>query len=71
MDDYVRRNDLGTAIVLRAAAAGKVRRLVYASSMVVYGEGVRVPRAWTGEAAVPYAGRSVGRAFRSKLPDLR
>jgi dTDP-L-rhamnose 4-epimerase len=38
MDDYVRTNDLGAAIVLRAAA-GKVRRLVYASSMVVYGEG--------------------------------
>jgi dTDP-L-rhamnose 4-epimerase len=39
MDDYVRSNDLGTAIVLRAAAAAKVRRVVYASSMVVYGEG--------------------------------
>jgi dTDP-L-rhamnose 4-epimerase len=38
MDDYVRTNDLGTAIVLRAAA-GRVGRLVYASSMVVYGEG--------------------------------
>jgi dTDP-L-rhamnose 4-epimerase len=39
MEDYVRSNDLGTAIVLRAAAAGNVQRLVYASSMVVYGEG--------------------------------
>jgi dTDP-L-rhamnose 4-epimerase len=39
LDDYVRTNDLGTAIVLRAAAAARVRRLVYASSMVVYGEG--------------------------------
>lgn len=39
MDDYVRTNDLGTAIVLRAAAAGNLRRFVYASSMVVYGEG--------------------------------
>jgi dTDP-L-rhamnose 4-epimerase len=39
MDDYVRTNDLGTAIVLRAAATAGVRRLVYASSMVVYGEG--------------------------------
>ena len=39
MDDYVRTNDLGTAIVLRAAAAEGVRRFVYASSMVVYGEG--------------------------------
>jgi dTDP-L-rhamnose 4-epimerase len=39
MDDYVRTNDLGTAIVLRAAATAGVRRLVYASSIVVYGEG--------------------------------
>ncbi len=39
IDDYVRQNDLGTAVVLRAAAAAGVGRLVYASSMVVYGEG--------------------------------
>lgn len=39
MDDYVRTNDLGTAIVLQAAATAGVRRLVFASSMVVYGEG--------------------------------
>jgi dTDP-L-rhamnose 4-epimerase len=39
LDDYVRQNDLGTAVVLRAAAAAGVRRVVYASSMVVYGEG--------------------------------
>jgi dTDP-L-rhamnose 4-epimerase len=39
LDDYVRQNDLGTAVVLRAAAAAGVRRLVYASSMVIYGEG--------------------------------
>jgi dTDP-L-rhamnose 4-epimerase len=39
MDDYVRTNDLGTAIMLRAAAVAGVPRLVYASSMVVYGEG--------------------------------
>jgi dTDP-L-rhamnose 4-epimerase len=39
MDEYVRTNALGTAIVLRAAATSGVRRLVYASSMVVYGEG--------------------------------
>jgi dTDP-L-rhamnose 4-epimerase len=39
IDDYVRQNDLGTAVVLRAAAAAGVVRLVYASSMVVYGEG--------------------------------
>ena len=39
LDDYVRQNDLGTAVLLRAAAGATVRRLVYASSMVVYGEG--------------------------------
>jgi len=38
--DYVRHNDLGTAVLLRAlAGAPRVRRLVLASSMVVYGEG--------------------------------
>jgi dTDP-L-rhamnose 4-epimerase len=40
IDDYVRQNDLGTARVLRAAASQRLRRIVYASSMVVYGEGV-------------------------------
>ena len=39
MDDYVASNDHGTAVVLRVAAAEGVRRLVQASSMVVYGEG--------------------------------
>jgi dTDP-L-rhamnose 4-epimerase len=39
LDDYARHNSLGTAVVLRAAAETEVRRIVYASSMVVYGEG--------------------------------
>ncbi len=39
MDDYVSSNDLGTAVVLRSAAAQNVPRFVQASSMVVYGEG--------------------------------
>jgi dTDP-L-rhamnose 4-epimerase len=39
MDDYVSVNCLGTAVLLRAMAAARVSRLVYASSMVVYGEG--------------------------------
>ncbi|MDN5805276.1 MAG: SDR family oxidoreductase, partial [Microlunatus sp.] len=39
LDDYVRHNDLGTAVVLRAAAEAGVARVVYASSMVIYGEG--------------------------------
>lgn len=39
LDTYVRANDVGTATVLRAAAEAGVGRVVYASSMVVYGEG--------------------------------
>jgi dTDP-L-rhamnose 4-epimerase len=39
MDDYVSTNSLGTAVLLRAMGHRKIRRLVYASSMVVYGEG--------------------------------
>jgi dTDP-L-rhamnose 4-epimerase len=39
IDDYAYRNDYGTAIVLRAAAEARIARVVYASSMVVYGEG--------------------------------
>jgi dTDP-L-rhamnose 4-epimerase len=40
LPDYVRHNDLGTAVLLRALAGTGFRgRLVLASSMVVYGEG--------------------------------
>ncbi|MFC6159524.1 NAD-dependent epimerase/dehydratase family protein [Kribbella jiaozuonensis] len=39
IDDYVSTNSLGTAILLKALAHANVRHLVYASSMVVYGEG--------------------------------
>lgn len=40
IDDYVRHNDLGTAVLLKQLAANRFRgRLVLASSMVVYGEG--------------------------------
>jgi dTDP-L-rhamnose 4-epimerase len=37
--DYVDSNDLGTAVLLTQAARRGIRRLVLASSMVVYGEG--------------------------------
>ncbi len=37
--EYVGRNDLGTAVLLAAMAAAGIRRLVLASSMVIYGEG--------------------------------
>jgi dTDP-L-rhamnose 4-epimerase len=39
LPDYVGHNDMGTAVLLAAMAAGGVRQLVLASSMVVYGEG--------------------------------
>jgi dTDP-L-rhamnose 4-epimerase len=39
MDDYVSTNSLGTAVLLREMGRTRVRHLVYASSMVVYGEG--------------------------------
>ncbi len=37
--DYIASNDLGTAVLLAAMEASAVKRLVLASSMVVYGEG--------------------------------
>jgi dTDP-L-rhamnose 4-epimerase len=40
--EYVSCNDLGTAVLLAAMARARVRRLVLASSMVVYGEGAYV-----------------------------
>jgi dTDP-L-rhamnose 4-epimerase len=39
IDGYAYANDLGTAVVLRTAAAAGIGRVVYASSIVVYGEG--------------------------------
>jgi dTDP-L-rhamnose 4-epimerase len=39
LPEYVACNDLGTAVLLAGAARAGVRRLVLASSMVVYGEG--------------------------------
>ncbi|MBT2555925.1 NAD(P)-dependent oxidoreductase [Arthrobacter sp. ISL-5] len=37
--DYIRNNDYATAVLLAAMAEHQIRRLVLASSMVVYGEG--------------------------------
>jgi dTDP-L-rhamnose 4-epimerase len=58
MPSYAAHNDLGTAVLLRALARERPRRVVLASSMVVYGEGsyrcgvhgpVRVPPRTTAE----------------------
>ena len=40
IDRYVGANDLGTAVLLQALIASPVRRVVVASSMSVYGEGL-------------------------------
>lgn len=40
--DYVSANDLGTAVLLQALSAQPVQRLIVASSMSVYGEGLYV-----------------------------
>jgi dTDP-L-rhamnose 4-epimerase len=52
MPSYIAHNDLGTAVLLRALARTRPRRVVLASSMVVYGEGrYRCPR--HGTVSVP------------------
>ena len=69
---YAAHNDLGTAALLAAMAARDVRRLVLASSMVVYGEGryacpehgVVAPPAAVGDALE-------ARRLRQPLPDVR
>lgn len=38
--DYVETNDLGTAVLMEGIAAHRIRRLVVASSMSIYGEGL-------------------------------
>ena len=49
--DYVRSNDLGTAVLLAGMTVAGVDRLVLASSMVVYGEGAYTSS--RGPVAVP------------------
>lgn len=54
IDRYVGANDLGTAVLLQELIANPVRRIVVASSMSVYGEGLYVTE----------GGRRVGNARR-------
>ena len=42
IESYVRTNELGTAVLLQALARRPVERLVVASSMSIYGEGLCV-----------------------------
>jgi len=48
--DYVASNSLGTAVLLAAMRDAGILRLVLASSMVVYGEGLYRDGAWVGQA---------------------
>ncbi|MCU1413308.1 MAG: NAD-dependent dehydratase [Microbacteriaceae bacterium] len=60
--DYVSSNELGTAVLLAGMTAAGVRRLVVASSMVVYGEGAyRGPAGITRPAARTVADLDAGR----------
>jgi dTDP-L-rhamnose 4-epimerase len=69
MPEYVSCNDLGTAVVLAAMARAGVRRLVLASSMVVYGEGAYLCASHGGirPAARPEEDLSAG-AFEPRCP---
>ena len=48
--DYVASNSLGTAVLLAAMRDAGILRLVLASSMVVYGEGLYRDGSWVGQA---------------------
>ena len=71
--DYVRHNDLGTAVLLRElAAAGFAGRLVLASSMVVYGEGAyRCPAPRPDRRTAAQPGATEPRPVRAMLSALR
>ena len=66
---YAAHNDLGTAALLAAMPARGVRRLVLASSMVVYGEG-RYACPTHGDVArrAAFGRRARGRRLRQPLP---
>ena len=68
--DYVRDNDLGTAVLLRAmAGAGFSGRLVLAGSMVVYGEGAyRCPEHGPVAAPPRDPGRLAAGHFEPQCP---
>ena len=68
--DYVRHNDLGTAVLLRElTAAGFKGRLVLASSMVVYGEGgYRCSQHGTVRAAPRELDDLIGGRFEARCP---
>ncbi len=69
--DYVRHNDLGTAVLLRElASAGFTGRLVLASSMVVYGEGgYRCARHGASRPAPREIGDLAAGRFAQRCPD--
>jgi dTDP-L-rhamnose 4-epimerase len=68
--DYVRHNDLGTAVLLRELAAARFKgRFVLASSMVVYGEGgYRCPQHGTVRPDPRAGGDLIAGRFEPRCP---
>ena len=72
LPDYASSNDAGTAELLAGMARAGVSRLTLASSMVVYGEGVRpLPGAWRGDAGAPEGKRAGGGSVRAAVSGVR
>ncbi|MDA3629588.1 NAD-dependent epimerase/dehydratase family protein [Saccharopolyspora sp. WRP15-2] len=70
MPDYASHNDYGTAVLLAAMHATGVRRLVLASSMVVYGEGrYRCPQHALVKPAPRQAEDLAAGRFEPRCPD--
>jgi dTDP-L-rhamnose 4-epimerase len=71
VEDYVRHNDLGTAVLLKRLAANRFRgRLVLASSMVVYGEGAYHCPAHGRVAPIPRSvANLVAARFAARCPE--
>ena len=69
---YGGHNDFATTVLLAQMFAAGIRRLVLASSMVVYGQGrLRLSGAWTGRAATAAARRPGRRDLRAPVPARR
>ena len=66
--DYVGANDVGSAVLLEAIAAHPVRRLVVASSMSVYGEGLYVDPAGNPVSGATVVLRETQTNFQRSLP---
>jgi dTDP-L-rhamnose 4-epimerase len=71
LPEYASHNDLGTAVLLAAMARAGVRRLVLASSMVVYGEGANELAAGRFEPRCPRCAAELSPALVEEDAPLR